>query len=75
MGLDQSIEQEDLDRENLILPGYQEKLVKDVANALNGTMILVIMSASPVNISFAKMRVWLEGFCGLAILVKLEKMP
>jgi beta-D-xylosidase 4 len=54
MGLDQSIEQEDLDRENLILPGYQEKLVKDVANATNGTMILVIMSASPVDISFAK---------------------
>jgi beta-D-xylosidase 4 len=54
MGLDQSIEQEDLDRENLILPGYQEKLVKDVANAINGTMILIIMSTSAVNISFAK---------------------
>ncbi|KAG6793093.1 hypothetical protein POTOM_002282 [Populus tomentosa] len=44
MGLGQSIEQKDLDRENLILPGYQEKLVKDMANATNGTMILVIMS-------------------------------
>ncbi|KAJ6948840.1 hypothetical protein NC651_002990 [Populus alba x Populus x berolinensis] len=54
MGLDQSIEQEHLDRENLILPGYQEKLVKDVANATNGTMILVIMSISPIDISFAK---------------------
>nr|TKS08175.1 glycosyl hydrolase family 3 family protein [Populus alba] len=54
MGLDQSIEQEDLDWENLILLGYQEKCVKDMANATNGTMILVIMSISPIDISFAK---------------------
>lgn len=54
VGLDQSIEQEDLDRENLTLPGYQEKLVRDVVNATNGTVILTVMSASPIDISFAK---------------------
>lgn len=54
VGLDQSIEREELDRENLILPGYQEKLVLDVANAANGTVILVVMSGSPVDVSFAK---------------------
>ncbi|KAJ9175159.1 hypothetical protein P3X46_013738 [Hevea brasiliensis] len=54
LGLDQSIEKEELDRENLILPGYQEKLVLDVANATNGTVILVVMSASPIDVSFAR---------------------
>ncbi|KAJ4824985.1 putative beta-D-xylosidase 5 [Turnera subulata] len=54
VGLDQSIEREELDRENLTLPGYQEKLVTDVINATNGTVILVIMSACPIDISFAK---------------------
>lgn len=54
VGLDQSIEQEGLDRENLTLPGYQEQLVKSVVDATNGTVILVIMSASPIDISFAK---------------------
>ncbi|KAF2294468.1 hypothetical protein GH714_011673 [Hevea brasiliensis] len=53
-GLDQSIKKEELDRENLILPGYQEKLVLDVANATNGTVILVVMSASPIDVSFAR---------------------
>uniref|UniRef100_A0A2P2NM37 Putative beta-D-xylosidase 5 n=1 Tax=Rhizophora mucronata TaxID=61149 RepID=A0A2P2NM37_RHIMU len=52
MGLDQSIEREGLDRENLTLPGFQERLVKDVVNATNGTAILVIMSASPIDVSF-----------------------
>ncbi|WRX15591.1 Glycoside hydrolase, partial [Theobroma cacao] len=54
VGLDQSIEAEGLDRVNLTLPGYQEKLVTDVANAANGTVILVIMAAGPIDISFAK---------------------
>ncbi|KAJ9175155.1 hypothetical protein P3X46_013734 [Hevea brasiliensis] len=54
VGLDQSIEREELDRENLTLPGYQEKLVLDVANATNGTVILVVMSASPIDVSFAR---------------------
>ncbi|KAH9696572.1 hypothetical protein WN944_029210 [Citrus x changshan-huyou] len=54
VGLDQSIEAEGLDRENLTLPGYQEKLVMEVANATKGTVILVVMAAGPVDISFAK---------------------
>ncbi|KAL1296133.1 hypothetical protein HN51_056881 [Arachis hypogaea] len=54
VGLDQSIEAEGLDRENLTLPGFQEKLVKDVAQATKGTLILVIMAAGPVDISFTK---------------------
>ncbi|KAF2294449.1 hypothetical protein GH714_011510 [Hevea brasiliensis] len=47
-------EREELDRENLTLPGYQEKLVLDAANATNGTVILVVMSASPIDVSFAR---------------------
>ncbi|CAI9765614.1 unnamed protein product [Fraxinus pennsylvanica] len=54
VGLDQSIEREGLDRINLTLPGFQEKLVNEVANSTNGSVILVVMSASPVDISFAK---------------------
>lgn len=52
VGLDQSIEAEGLDRENLTLPGFQEKLVKDVAGATKGIVILVIMAAGPIDISF-----------------------
>ncbi|KAI4298555.1 hypothetical protein L6164_032102 [Bauhinia variegata] len=52
VGLDQSIEAEGLDRVNLTLPGFQEKLVKDVADATKGTVILVIMAAGPIDISF-----------------------
>ncbi|KAA8545777.1 hypothetical protein F0562_020772 [Nyssa sinensis] len=54
VGLDQSIEREGVDRVNLTLPGFQEKLVMDVANATNRSIVLVIMSASPIDVSFAK---------------------
>lgn len=54
VGLDQSIEAEGLDRENLTLPGFQEKLVEQVVDATKGTVILVIMSAGPIDVSFAK---------------------
>jgi xylan 1,4-beta-xylosidase len=54
VGLDQSIEAEGLDRVNLTLPGFQEKLVKDVAAATKGTLILVIMAAGPIDTSFTK---------------------
>ncbi|KAE9448438.1 hypothetical protein C3L33_19671, partial [Rhododendron williamsianum] len=54
VGLDQSIEKEGLDRVNLTLPGFQEKFVMDVANATNGSLILVIMSAGPIDESFAR---------------------
>ncbi|GLJ44838.1 hypothetical protein SUGI_0943260 [Cryptomeria japonica] len=54
VGLDQSIEAEGLDRVDLLLPGQQQKLVSEVAIAANGPVILVIMSAGPIDISFAK---------------------
>ncbi|KAJ4962234.1 hypothetical protein NE237_022173 [Protea cynaroides] len=54
VGLDQSIEAEGLDRENLTLPGQQEKLVMNVTSAAIGPVVLVIMSAGPIDLSFAK---------------------
>lgn len=54
VGLDQSIENEGRDRVNLTLPGFQEKLVMDVCNATNGSVVMVIMSAGPLDISFVK---------------------
>ncbi|XAR72962.1 Xylan 1,4-beta-xylosidase [Bertholletia excelsa] len=54
VGLDQSIEREGLDRVNLTLPGYQEKLVTKVAQATSGNVVLIIMSASPIDVSTAK---------------------
>ncbi|XP_050209231.1 probable beta-D-xylosidase 5 [Mercurialis annua] len=54
VGHDRTIEWEGLDRENLTLPGFQQKLVMDVVNNVsNGIIILVIMSGGPVDISFA----------------------
>ncbi|KAF8013718.1 hypothetical protein BT93_I1551 [Corymbia citriodora subsp. variegata] len=54
VGLSLSVENEGLDRVNLTLPGLQEKLVMEVSDATNGTVILVIMSAGPVDVSFTK---------------------
>lgn len=54
VGLDQSVEAEGLDREMLTLPGFQEKLVKQVVSSTNGKVILVVMSAGPIDVSFAK---------------------
>ncbi|XP_021725369.1 probable beta-D-xylosidase 5 [Chenopodium quinoa] len=53
MGLDQSVEAEGLDRVNLTLPGYQKSLVEKVTSAAKGKVILVIMSAGPIDVSFA----------------------
>ncbi|KNA05122.1 hypothetical protein SOVF_193270 [Spinacia oleracea] len=53
VGLDQSIEAEGLDRVNLTLPGYQKMLVEKVTSSAKGKVILVIMSAGPVDVSFA----------------------
>ena len=54
LGLDQSIEAEELDRLNLTLPGLQEKLVFEVAKTANGPVVLVIMSGGPIDVSFVK---------------------
>ncbi|KAH9310561.1 hypothetical protein KI387_025596, partial [Taxus chinensis] len=61
VGLDQSIEAEGLDRVDLLLPGQQQKLVSEVAIAANGPVILVIMSAGPIDISFAKIHEKISG--------------
>lgn len=53
-GLDLSIEAEGLDRSHLLLPGNQTDLVRKVAKVSKGPVILVIMSAGGVDISFAK---------------------
>lgn len=53
-GLNLNVEAESLDRENLLLPGQQTDLINQVAQSANGPVILVIMSAGGVDISFAK---------------------
>ncbi|PKA56762.1 Beta-D-xylosidase 4 [Apostasia shenzhenica] len=54
VGADQSVEREDFDRTDLNLPGQQTVLVQEVTKAAKGTVILVIMSGGPFDISFAK---------------------
>ncbi|CAB4306790.1 unnamed protein product [Prunus armeniaca] len=54
VGLDLSVEAEGLDRVDLLLPGYQTQLINQVAQVSRGPVILVVMSAGCVDISFAK---------------------
>lgn len=54
VGADQTVEAEGHDRESLLLPGQQEQLVLDTADAARGTVILVVMSGGPMDISFAR---------------------
>ena len=54
VGLDKTVEGEGLDRNDLLLPGYQTELILQVIVASKGPIILVIMSGSAVDISFAK---------------------
>ncbi|EYU23220.1 hypothetical protein ABFS82_03G018800 [Erythranthe guttata] len=54
MGLNQDREREELDREDLVLPGKQQKLIKRVAKAAKRPVILVLLCGGPVDISFAK---------------------
>ncbi|XVF38955.1 hypothetical protein REPUB_Repub20aG0147500 [Reevesia pubescens] len=54
VGLSLDNEREWVDRKDLLLPGYQTHLVKEVAEAAKGPVILVIMAAGVVDISFAK---------------------
>ncbi|KAF8387699.1 hypothetical protein HHK36_026353 [Tetracentron sinense] len=54
VGLDLSIEAESMDRVDLLLPGNQTQLINQVAAVAKGPVILVIMSAGGVDISFAK---------------------
>ncbi|KAI3930665.1 hypothetical protein MKX01_037111 [Papaver californicum] len=54
MGLDQTEEQEELDRVDLLLPGQQRALITSVAKAAKRPIVLVILSGGPVDIAFAK---------------------
>ncbi|XP_028801835.1 beta-xylosidase/alpha-L-arabinofuranosidase 2 [Neltuma alba] len=54
VGADQSIEAESLDRVSILLPGQQQLLVTEIANAAKGPVILVIMSGGGMDVSFAK---------------------
>ncbi|KAF4360395.1 hypothetical protein CsatB_008389 [Cannabis sativa] len=54
VGLDQSQEREDHDREHLELPGKQEELISAVAKAAKKPVVLVLLSGGPVDVSFAK---------------------
>ncbi|KAL2473743.1 putative beta-D-xylosidase 5 [Forsythia ovata] len=53
-GIDLSVEAESLDRVDLLLPGYQTELINQVAAVSKGPVIVVIMSAGGVDISFAR---------------------
>lgn len=53
-GLDLSVEAEGLDRTDLFLPGYQTQLINQVAEVAKGPVVLVILSAGGVDISFAE---------------------
>ncbi|XVF38958.1 hypothetical protein REPUB_Repub20aG0147800 [Reevesia pubescens] len=48
------IEAEWFDRKDLLLPGNQTQLINEVAEASKGPVILVIMAAGVLDISFAK---------------------
>ncbi|OVA15661.1 Glycoside hydrolase [Macleaya cordata] len=54
VGTDTSVEAEGLDRINLHLPGQQPLLVREVAEASKGPVILIIMSGGSMDINFAK---------------------
>lgn len=53
-GLDLTIEAESMDRTDLLLPGHQTRLINQIANIATNPVILVIMSAGGVDISFAQ---------------------
>lgn len=54
MGLNQEHESEELDREDLVLPGEQEWLIKRVAEAAKNPVVLVLLCGGPIDVSFAK---------------------
>lgn len=54
MGINQNHEREDLDREDLVLPGKQQSLIMSVAEAAKKPVVLVLLCGGPVDVSFAK---------------------
>lgn len=54
MGLDQTVEKEDLDRVDLVLPGMQQSLIASVARVAKRPVILVLLCGGPVDVAFVK---------------------
>ncbi|CAN0922632.1 Probable beta-D-xylosidase 7 [Linum grandiflorum] len=54
MGLDQTIEREEVDRMDLVLPGMQQELITSIARAAKNPVVLVLLSGGPIDVSFAK---------------------
>ncbi|XVE82353.1 hypothetical protein DITRI_Ditri15bG0141800 [Diplodiscus trichospermus] len=54
MGINLELEREWVDRKDLLLPGHQTQLINEVAEASKDPVILVIMAAGVLDISFAK---------------------
>ncbi|KAK9665621.1 hypothetical protein RND81_14G124300 [Saponaria officinalis] len=54
MGLDQTQEREKLDREDLRLPGEQQRLITSVAEAAQKPVVLVLLCGGPVDVSLAR---------------------
>ncbi|XP_042485812.1 beta-D-xylosidase 3-like isoform X2 [Macadamia integrifolia] len=54
VGLELKFEREEFDRVDLKLPGNQTDLVNQVASAAKGPVILVVMAAGCIDVSFAK---------------------
>ncbi|KAL8514095.1 hypothetical protein ACS0TY_013277 [Phlomoides rotata] len=54
MGLNQDHEREDHDRDDLVLPGKQERLVSTIAKVAKHPVVLVLLCGGPVDVSFAK---------------------
>ncbi|KAG0496495.1 hypothetical protein HPP92_001186 [Vanilla planifolia] len=54
VGLDLSVEAEWIDRTDLLLPGYQTQLIRQVADVSKGPVVLVVLSGGVVDIEFAE---------------------
>eukprot|EP00897_Mesotaenium_endlicherianum_P009556 jgi/Mesen1/8629/ME000050S08038 len=54
LGLDLSQETEMLDRNHLLLPGYQASLLQALASASRAPLVLVLLCGGPVDVSFAR---------------------
>jgi len=61
MGLDQTQEAEWLDRVTIDFPGVQSNLIQQVAAAAKGPVILVLMSGSSVDLTYAKASQDIDG--------------
>lgn len=53
LGTGLAIEKENFDRKDMLLPGYQARLLKDVVQYAHGRVVLSVFSAGPLDIRFA----------------------